>query len=81
MENAIESFEKGAADKEIVNKYTILCLEEKFNTLADRIKEANAYTKSDIEEKSGERKSLKAELDASEGLVSQLEIKLAATKK
>ena len=52
--------------------YTIVSLEGKCDTLADRIKEANAYTKSDIEEKAEERKSLKAELDASEGLVPQL---------
>ena len=81
MEPAIESLEKGAADKKIVNKSTIVSLEKKCDTLADRVKEVNASTKSDIEEQAEKRKSLKAELDASEGLVSQLEIELAATKK
>ena len=65
METAIKSLEKGAADKDILNKSTIVSLEDKCKTLADRIKEANAYTKSVTEEKSKERKILKAELDAS----------------
>ena len=71
METAIKSLGKGVSDKQIVNKSTILSLEDTCNTLADRIKEANASTKSTIEEKAEERKTLKAELDASEGLVSQ----------
>ena len=49
METAIKSLEKDAAYKEIVNKSTILSLEDKCNTLEDRIKEVNAYTKSSIE--------------------------------
>ena len=49
METAMKYLEKGAADKEIVNKSTVVSLEDKCNTLADRTKEANAYTKSDIE--------------------------------
>ena len=80
METANKSHEKGAAGNEILNKSTILSLEENCNTLADRIKEANASTKYDMEEKAEERKSLKEELDASEGLISRLEIELAATK-
>ena len=70
METTIKSLEKGAADKDIVNKSTIVSLNGKCNTLAYRIREANASAKSAIEEKAKERKSLKAELDASEGLVS-----------
>ena len=49
METTIKSLEKGAEDKDIVNKSTIVSLEDKCNTLADRIEEANAYTKSAIE--------------------------------
>ena len=49
METVIKDIEKGAADKEIVNKSTIVSLEDKCNTLEDRIKEVNAYTKSSIE--------------------------------
>ena len=74
MKTAIKSLEKGAADKEILNKSTILSLEDKCNTLEYSIKEVNASTKSAIEENSEECKSLKAELEASEGLVSQFEI-------
>ena len=48
MEPAIESLEKGAADKKNVNKSTIVSLEKKCDTLADRVKEVNASTKSDI---------------------------------
>ena len=72
METSIKSLEKGAADKEIINRFTIVSLEEKCNTLVDRIKEANASTKYAKEERADEQKILKAELDASEGLVSQL---------
>ena len=60
METAIKYLEKGAADKEIVNKSTIVSLEDKCNTLEDRIKEVNASTKSAIEEKFEECKSLNA---------------------
>ena len=81
METAIKSLEKGAADKEILNKSTIVFLEDKCNTLEDRLKEVNASTKSAIEENAEECKSLLAEFDASEGLVSQLKIELASTKK
>ena len=81
METEIKYLEKVAADKEITKNSTIVSLENKWNTLEDRSREVNASTKSDIEEKAEEFKSLKAELDASEGLVSQLEIELAATKK
>ena len=81
METSIKYLEKGAADKEIINKSTIVSLEEKCNTLPDRIKEVNASTKYAIEEKAEERKILKEELYISEGLVSQLEIELAANKK
>ena len=81
MKTAIKPLEKDAEDKEIVNKSTIVSLEDKCNTLADSIKEVNTSTKYSIEEKSEERKSLKAEFDASEGLVSQLKIELASTKK
>ena len=77
METEIKSLEKGAADKEIVNKSTVVSLEDKCNILADRIKEANASTESATEKKAKECKSLKVELDASEGSVSQLEIELA----
>ena len=78
---AIKSIEKGVADKEIVNKSTIVYLEDICNTLEDRMKDMNASTKSAIEENAEKCKGLKAELDASEGLVSQFEIELEATKK
>ena len=81
METAIKSLEKGAADKKILNKSTIVFLEDKCNTLEDRLKEVNASTKYAIKDKAEERKSLMVELDASEGLVSQLEIELASLKK
>ena len=81
IETAIKSLEKVAADKEIVNKSTIVSLEDKCNTLEERIKEVDSSTKSAIEEKVEECKFLKAELDASEVLVSRLEIELAAKKK
>ena len=68
METANKYLEKGAADKEIVKKSTLLSLEDKCNTLEDRIKEVSASTKYDIEENSEEFKSLKAYLDASERL-------------
>ena len=44
-ETAIKSLKKGTVDKEIVNKFTIVSLEGKCNTLADKIKGANASTK------------------------------------
>ena len=81
MEIAIKYLEKGATDKDIVNKSTILSLEDKCNTLEESIKEMNASTESDIENKAEELKSLKAELGDSEGLVSKLEIELAAIKR
>ena len=51
IQTAKKSIEKGAADKEIVNKSTIVSSYDKCNTLADRIEEVNASTKFYIEEK------------------------------